>query len=72
MDDFFTKTNCDRCGKELGTSRIMSMYNNDCLCMECKNKERHRDDYKKAVDADIKAIKNGNYNFEGIGLLSVE
>lgn len=67
MCDILKATHCDRCGKELGFSRIMSMYNTDVLCMECKNKERHRSDYKKAQDADVAAIKSGNYNFAGIG-----
>lgn len=66
MDDFFKKTNCDRCGKIL-TVRIMSMFNKDCICVECKNEERKRKDYEKAHMADINAIKRGNYNFEGIG-----
>lgn len=68
MDRFFTQKNCDRCGGSLEGGRIMSMYNEDCLCNDCKEKERHRDDYHKAVDADNAQIKNGNYNFKGIGL----
>jgi hypothetical protein len=35
--------------------------------MDCCNKERKRDDYKEARDADVAAIKVGNYNFKGIG-----
>lgn len=69
MDDFFNKTHCDRCGKKL-TSRIMSMYNTDCICLDCKDEEMKRDDYKKALDSDIAEIKKGNYNFNGIGLNS--
>ena len=49
IDDFFSKTNCDRCGGSLKGGRIMSMYNDDCLCMECKSKECNRSDYKDAV-----------------------
>ena len=67
MDRFFSQTNCDRCGKPLNGARIMSMYNTDCICMECKDKERQRNDYKSACDADNDAIKHGNYNFQGIG-----
>lgn len=67
-DDFFSKSNCDRCGKSLSGGRIMSMYNNDCICMSCKEKERERSDYKAAQDADIAEIRKGNYNFVGIGL----
>ena len=67
IDDFFLKTNCDRCGKPLNGMRIMSMYNTDCLCMDCKEEERNRSDYKDAVEADNAEIRKGNYNFKGIG-----
>lgn len=46
----------------------MSMYNEDVICMSCKDAEKKRDDYKQASDADIAEIKKGNYNFEGIGM----
>ena len=67
IDDFFSKTNCDRCGGSLKGGRIMSMYNDDCLCIECKSKECNRSDYKDAVEADHTEIRKGNYNFKGIG-----
>jgi hypothetical protein len=73
VDSFFSKTNCDRCGTTLaGKTRIMSMYNNDCLCLDCKQKETERPDYKTASDADVNEIKKGNYNFPGIGLKKEE
>lgn len=68
MDNFFKQTTCDRCGGSLENGRIMSMYNNDCICMSCKRKEQERDDYKKATDAENEAVKQGNYNFRGIGV----
>lgn len=67
MDSFFTKKCCDRCGKEL-TVRIMSMYNEDVICMECKAAETRRPDYAAAVKADDDEIRKGNFNFKGIGL----
>ena len=66
-DPFFAKKVCDRCGGSLAGGRIMSMYNEDCLCMSCKDAERRRSDYDSAVSADIAAIKAGDYNFAGIG-----
>ena len=66
-DRFFTQTTCDRCGGSLAGGRIMSMYNEDCICMECKRKETQRDDYSKAIEADHAEIRKGNYNFKGIG-----
>ena len=66
-DPFFSKTRCDRCGAKL-TVRIMSMFNEDVICMECKKKERQRPDYREAVEADNAAIRRGDRNFKGIGL----
>lgn len=68
MDRFFTQTTCDRCGGSLDGGRIMSMFNTDCICMACKDKERKSFNYDKAVEADHEQIKQGNYNFAGIGL----
>ena len=68
MDRFFTQKYCDRCHGSLEGGRIMSMYNDDCICMECKRKETQRGDYNEAVEADLEAIRGGNYNYAGIGL----
>jgi reverse gyrase len=67
MNDWLYKENCDRCGGSLAKGRIMSMYNKDIICDNCKDEEMKRDDYKEACDADHEQIKKGNYNFEGIG-----
>lgn len=67
MDRFFTQKHCDRCYGSLEGGRIMSMFNEDCICMECSLKERQRDDYKRALEADHEQIIQGNYNFKGIG-----
>ena len=48
--------------------RIMSMYNEQVICPQCKEKERQRPDYREAVEADLDAIRHGNRNFKGIGL----
>lgn len=65
-EDFFTKQTCDRCGKKLVT-RIMSMFNTDCICPECKDKETKLPEYKKAQEAERAALLAGNRNFAGIG-----
>lgn len=67
MDNFFSQKHCDRCGKELTGGRIMSMFNEDCLCMECKRKETEMPEYMDAQRGDMEAIKQGNYNYTGIG-----
>ena len=66
MDKFFIQENCDRCAKSLNNGRIMSMYNTQCICLECKKKEMHRADYKEAADAELEEVKKGNYNYKGI------
>lgn len=67
MDKFYTQETCDRCGGSLENGRTMSMYNTQCICMDCKRKEMQREDYKRAVKADHDHIKAGDYNFRGIG-----
>ena len=67
MDRFFSQKNCDRCGRELKAGRIMSMFNEDCLCMSCKQKEEENPRYKKARDVEAEEVRKGNYNFKGIG-----
>jgi hypothetical protein len=66
MDKFFTRETCDRCGGSLKDGRIMSMYNEDCICLSCREKERKRSDYKEAVEAEYEEVKKGNYNYKGI------
>lgn len=58
---------CDRCLKE-ANSFIMSMFNTQLICMECKSEEKKHPRYKEASDRELEEIKKGNYNFEGIGL----
>lgn len=58
---------CARCKKEV-TSFIMSMFNTDVICLECKDKETKHPRYKEAQEAERKAVLNGNFNFPGIGL----
>lgn len=52
-DDFFSKKTCDRCGRNLTGGRIMSMYNEDCLCMACKDAETKRPDYRETARRDV-------------------
>lgn len=66
MDKFFSQRYCARCGGDLKDGRIMSMFNQDCICLDCKEKEKQDPDYEKAVMADVEAIKKGNFNFKGI------
>jgi hypothetical protein len=58
---------CQRCGKETNVT-IMSMFNTQEICMECKATEETRPDYNDAVKADETAIRVGDTHFKGIGL----
>ena len=44
------------------------MFNTQVICMECKDAEQKRADYRKAADAEIAEVRKGNRNFKGIGL----
>ena len=58
---------CQRCYKDTNIT-IMSMYNTQILCMDCKEAETKRPDYRAASDADVAEIRKGNFNFKGVGL----
>jgi hypothetical protein len=45
----------------------MSMFNEDLICPSCEDKERNHPDRKAAADAELAAVKAGNYNFKGVG-----
>ena len=45
--------NCERCQKPTNGITIMSMFNEQVICMDCKDKETKREDYQQAVDRDI-------------------
>lgn len=66
MDGFFTQKYCSRCGKDLKNGRIMSMFNEDCICIECSDKEKEDKDYGLARSSELNEIKKGNYNYKGI------
>lgn len=43
---------CDRCFKDT-SSTIMSMFNTQIICPDCKDKETKRSDYKQAEARDL-------------------
>ena len=67
MDKFFSQKYCDRCGGELTGGRTMSMFNTDCICMKCKEKEQKLPEYKAATDAERQAVIAVEKNFKGVG-----
>lgn len=59
-------TKCDRCRKPTHIT-IMSMFNTQTICMECKAAEEKDPRYQEARAADEAAIRRGDFNFPGIG-----
>lgn len=47
---------CTRCKKPLAPKdqRILSVYDNEAICMGCKRKEEQRPDYKKTSDTMVR------------------
>lgn len=66
MDKFFSRKTCERCHMPLTAGRTMSMFNEQCICIECAEAERKDPDYQKAVEADHAEIRKGNYNYKGL------
>ena len=58
---------CERCKKKT-KSTICSTFNTEMICANCKKIERKHPSYKRAADVELAEVKNGNMNFEGIGL----
>ena len=59
---------CDRCFQPTHGVTTTSMFNTEQICMPCKDKERNHPDYFVAEQADLDAIKRGDFNYQGIGL----
>ena len=57
---------CDRCRKPVKALR-MSMFNTEMCCQACLFKESKHPLYEQARQAERDAVKNGDYNFQGIG-----
>ena len=57
---------CHRCSKSTN-AHIMSSLNTQLICSECYDAEKKRPDYKKAKQAEIDAVRRGDYNFLGTG-----
>lgn len=58
---------CHRCYAPIRVS-IMSKLNTDILCMACKDDEKALPSYQAGAEAEVEAVRSGNYNFPGVGL----
>lgn len=57
---------CHRCNKRANLY-IMSRFNLDLICMECREAEKTHPRYQEAVDAENEAVMHGDLDFPGIG-----
>jgi hypothetical protein len=57
---------CSRCGKKT-YAFIISMFDKKWVCLDCKSKEENHPQYNKACQADLEAVRQGNFTFKGIG-----
>jgi hypothetical protein len=58
---------CERCG-ERDCALSVSYMNTDQVCLDCNADERRAPGYEAAKAAEIEAVRNGDYNFPGVGL----
>lgn len=58
---------CDRCGEE-GTALTGSYFDTSLICPRCEDVEKAHPKYAEAVTVETEAVKNGDYNFPGIGV----
>ena len=59
------KSICDRCGEPTNGVTTMSIFNEDVICMSCKDKEKKDPEYKAASKAEMDAVKRGERNYKG-------
>jgi predicted sulfurtransferase len=56
---------CDRCQNPTNNTTTQSMFNEQVICMSCKDEERKDPEYKAAEEAEREALRNGDRNFRG-------
>lgn len=57
---------CVRCGA-VNVTTIMSRFNTDTICLPCQEVEKRHPRYQAAVEAELAALKAGQFNYAGIG-----
>jgi len=58
---------CDRCRRKT-LSVTGSMFNTELICPDCEKRERAHPKYEEARRIEEEHVRQGNYNFPGIGL----
>jgi hypothetical protein len=60
-----SRENCDRCGQTTNGITTMSIFNEDVICTDCKEKEKKDPEYLAASLAELEAMRRGDTNFKG-------
>ena len=63
---YYITNHCDRCKKQ-SLSLTMSYFNTEMICNICDVKEHNHPDFEQARTTEFEKVKNGNYNFLGVG-----
>jgi hypothetical protein len=58
---------CDRCHVET-IIYTLSKFNVDNICLHCATDERQAPGYRHACQVEEDQVRQGNYNFRGVGL----
>ena len=59
------RDNCDRCKGPTDNKTTQSMFNEQVICMKCKDDEIEDPEYDAACKADQEAYLSGERNFKG-------
>ena len=59
---------CERCYDSEPKTITGSYFNEQMICMKCKEKEEKHEKYAEARKVEAEHVRNGNYNYPGIGL----
>lgn len=57
---------CDRCKGPTNGETTQSMFNEEVICMKCKDEEKKDPEYKAAEEADREAYLAGVKNYKGV------
>ena len=53
---------CQRCDNHARMYKC-SWYNRQEICLSCAEKETHRADYRACREAELEAVRSGDFNF---------
>jgi len=56
---------CQRCYKD-SSGHTMSWLNTQLICFTCSDSETNHPRFSEAKEAELKAIRSGNCNYEGL------